>query len=434
MLPLVKTPIRRLERYKGVISERLFQEIKKLAKGLRGLKVVHINATPRGGGVAEILSCLVPLMKGVGLRAAWHNNPPGEKFFTLTKQIHNAFQGEEFEFPFSARKLYIRHMEKTAKLMQDMKADVWVIHDPQPVGVSAFLPDFHPAVWRVHVDSSHPNREAWEFIHPFMLMYDRIIFTSKEFIGPSLPREKVAVFSPAIDPLTLKNKPLSLNIAKNIVETLGVDPGKPLAIQVGRFDPWKDPLGTVRAYQIAKKKIPNLQLAFLGLFLARDDPEGAKIFKEVYRTAKHDPDIFLFSDPGQLGSLKVDLFVSAFQTLATVVLQKSVREGFGLTVAEAMWKEKAVIGGNVGGIKLQIKDGKNGFLVSSPKEAAERVVQLIENPELAEELGKEAKETVREKFLMPRLLKNHLELYQKLLCLKKEVKEDKPSFLPLAAA
>ncbi len=416
MLPKVKTPTRRIEKYKGIIPSHLFKEIKKIAKDLKGLKVVHVNAAPRGGGVAEIIQSLVPLMKGVGLKAAWHNNPPGEKFFTLTKQIHNAFQGKEFELPFSARKLYIRHMEKTARLMQDMKPDLWVVHDPQPVGIAAFLPNFHPSVWRVHVDSSHPNREAWEFIHPFMLMYDKIVFTSKEFIGPSLPKRKVAVFSPAIDPLTSKNKPLSLNVAKNIVETLGVDPDKPLVIQVGRFDPWKDPLGAVEAYQIAKKKIPDLQLAFLGLFLARDDPEGAKIFKKVQRKVKHDPDIFLFSDPGQLGSLKVDLFVNAFQVVTSVVLHKSVREGFGLGVTEAMWKEKAVIGGKVGGIKLQIKDGKNGFLVSSPKEAAKRIVQLIKNPKLAEELGKEAKETVREKFLTPRLLRDHLKLYQKLLC------------------
>lgn len=415
MLPKVKTPTKRLEKYKGIISNQLFNEIKKIAKDLKGLKVVHINATPRGGGVAELISSLVPLMKGVGLKAAWHNNPPGEKFFTLTKQIHNAFQGEEFKFPFSARKLYIRHMEKTARLMQDMKPDLWVIHDPQPVGVAAFLPNFHPAIWRVHIDSFHPNREAWEFIHPFMLMYDKIVFTSKEFIGPSLPKSKVTVFSPAINPLTLKNRHLSLNVAKNIVEILGVNPSKPLAVQVGRFDPWKDHLGTVEAYQIAKKKIPNLQLALLGLFLARDDPEGAKVFKKVQKKVKNDPDVFLFSDPGQLGSLRIDSFVNAFQTAATVVLQKSIREGFGLTVAEVMWKEKPVIGGNVGGIKLQIRDGRNGFLVSSPKAAAKRMVQLIENPEMSEELGREAKETVREKFLTPRLLRDHLKLYQRLI-------------------
>ena len=415
MLPEIKTPTRKLEKYKDIIPSHLFDEIKKIAAGLKGLKVVHINATPRGGGVVELMSSLVPLIKGVGLKAAWHNNPSGEKFFTITKKIHNAFQGEGFEFPFSARKLYIRHMEKTAKLMQDMKFDLCVIHDPQPVGVAAFLPNFHPAIWRVHIDSSYPNRETWEFIHPFMLMYDKIVFTSKEFIGPSLPQDKITVFPPAIDPLNIKNRPLNLNTAKNIIKILGVNPNKPLAVQVGRFDFWKDQLGTAEAYQIVKKKIPNLQLAFLGLFLARDDPEAAKVFKEVQKKVKDDPDVFLFSDPKQLGSLKVDLFVNAFQTAATVVMQKSIREGFGLTVTEAMWKGKPVIGGNVGGIKLQIQDGKNGFLVSSPKEAARRMTQLIENPKMSEELGKKAKETVREKFLTPRLLRDHLKLYQKLV-------------------
>jgi len=339
MLLVVKTPVKKIEKYKGLIPDNLFKEINNLAKELKGLKVVHINATPRGGGVAEILKSLVPMMRGVGLKAGWYINPPGERFFTLTKQIHNALQGEEFKFPFSARKLYIRHMEKTAKLMQDMRTDLWVIHDPQPVGVAAYLSDLHPSIWRVHIDTSHPNQEAWGFIHPFMLMYDKIVFTSKEFIGPSLPKSKVTIFPPAIDPLTIKNIPLDLSTSRNIVESLGVDLNKPLVVQTGRFDPWKDPLGAVEAYQIAKKKIPNLQLAFLGLFLA----------------------------------------------------------------------------GEVGGIKLQIKDGKNGFLVSNPKEAAKRIVQLIENPKLTEKLGKAAKETVREKFLIPRLLRDYLRLFKKLV-------------------
>jgi len=416
MLPLVnKTPTQKLKKYKGIISEGLFQEINNLAKNLKGLKVVHINATPRGGGVAEVLKSLVPLMKGVGLKASWHINPPGQKFFNLTKQIHNALQGEEFKLSFSARKLYIRHMEITAKLMQDMKADVWVIHDPQPVGVAAYMSDFHPCIWRVHIDTSRPNQETWEFIHSYMAMYDKIVFSSKDFIGPSISKRKISVFPPAINPLTIKNSFLDLNAAKNVLESLGVNSNKPLITQVGRFDPWKDPLGAVKAYRIAKKKIPNLQLALLGLFLARDDPEAIKIFREVKKQVKNDPDIFLFSDPAQIGSLKVDVFVNAFQTASSVILQKSIREGFGLTVAEAMWKGQPVIGGDVGGIKLQIKDGKNGFLVSNSNEAANKIIQLIKNPKLTEKMGKAAKETVREKFLIPRLLRDYLKLFKELV-------------------
>jgi trehalose synthase len=306
-------------------------------------------------------------------------------------------------------------MEETAKLMQDMKADVWIIHDPQPVGLIPYMPNFHPSIWRVHIDTSHPNKDAWEFINPFMRMYDRIVFTCEDFIGPHLPKEKVRVFPPAIDPLTIKNSPLSLDSAKDIVKSFNIDLDRPLVIQVARFDPWKDPLGVVEAYRIAKKKIPGLQLAFLGLFLAKDDPEAMKIFNKVQKYTKNDPDIFLFSDPAQIGSLRVDTFVNAFQTAATVILQKSIREGFGLTVSEAMWKGQPVIGGKVGGIKLQIKEGKNGFLVSSPKQTAKRIIQLIENPQLAEKLGRAAKETVREKFLMPRLLRDYLKLFQELI-------------------
>lgn len=416
MLPKVnKIHPQKLEKYKGIISDKLFEETKSLAKKLNGLKVIHINATPRGGGVAEILKVLVPLMQGVGLKANWYINPPGQKFFALTKQIHNALQGGEFQFSFNSRRLYMRHMENTAKLMQDMKADIWVIHDPQPLGIVAYMPNFHSSIWRVHIDTSHPNKETWKFIRPFMEMYDKIIFTSKDFVGPFLSAEKVNIFPPAINPLSIKNSTLELDKAKNILESLGVDSNKPLISQIARFDPWKDPLGVVKAYRIAKKKIPDLQLALLGLFLARDDPEAIKIFREVKKETKNDSDIFLFSDPTQIGSLKVDIFVNAFQTASTVILQKSIREGFGLTVTEAMWKEKAVIGGDVGGIKLQIKDGKNGFLVSSPEEAAKRIVQLIKNPSLAKKLGKVAKKNVREEFLMPRLLRDYLKLFQELI-------------------
>ncbi len=416
MLPKVnKTPPIKLERYKGIIKDDLYKEIVNLAKFFKGLSVAHINATPRGGGIAELLESLVPLMQGIGLNAKWYNNPPGERFFYKTKHIHNSLQGENFKFPFSARRLYIRHMETTAKLMQDMKSDIWIIHDPQPVGLISYMPNFHPSIWRVHIDTSHSNKEAWEFIYPFMMMYDRIVFTSKDFIGPHLPKKKVRIFPPAINPLTIKNSPLDLKNAKNILKSLGVNPDKPLVVQVARFDPWKDPLGVIEAYKIAKKRIPNLQLALLGLFLARDDPEALKIFSRVEKVSKGDSDIFLFSDLAQIGSLKVDTFVNAFQTVASVVLQKSVREGFGLTVAEAMWKGQPVIGGNVGGIKLQIKDGQNGFLVSNSKQAAKRIIQLIENHQLKEKLGSVAKESVREKFLMPRLLRDYLELFKELV-------------------
>ncbi len=414
MLPYVKIPKIKLEKYKEAISKNLFNEIKDLAKDLKKLKVVIINSTPRGGGVAEILKNLVGLMQGVGLKAEWHIIPPNRKFFGLTKELHNALQGKDFILSFKARRLYQRHMEESARLMLDMKSDVWVINDPQPAGVIHYLPKFHPSIIHMHIDTSHPNKEAWGFIEPMLLSYDRIIFSTKDFTSPALPKQKLRIIPPAIDPLSDKNKPLSVHTAKSILQNFGIDPTKPLMTQVSRFDPWKDPIGVIQSYYIAKNKIPNLQLALVGLFLAIDDPEAIKILKTVKKHAKGDPDIFLFYDPQSLGSLKVDIFVNTFQVGSDVILQKSTKEGFGLTVTEAMWKGKPVIGGKVGGIKIQIKNGYNGFLVTSPKEAAKRVIQLIKNPALSERLGKRARQTVKEKFLMPRLLRDYLKLFREL--------------------
>jgi len=414
MLPKVETPIQKLEEYKGLTSEELFEEIESLAKPFKNLKIIIVNSTPRGGGVAEILKSLIPIMKGVGIRAEWYTIPPREDFFKITKEIHNALQGKEYTFPFWHRVRYLQHMERSAFLMRDMKADIWVIHDPQPAGVIFYLPHFHPSICHLHIDLTFPNHEAWNFFASSFRMYDKIILTSKEFIKKEI-REKTITFPPAINSLTEKNKPIELKRAKMILENFGINTGNPLISQISRFDPWKDPLGVIEAFRLAKKKIPNLQLALVGLFLARDDPEAMKIFKEVERKAKGTPDIFLFSNPDQIGSLKVDVFVNAFQVGSNVILQKSIREGFNLSVTEAMWKGKTVIGGNVGGIKLQIENGKNGFLVSSPREATKRIVQLIKNPQLAEKLGEAARETVREKFLMPRLLRDYLKLFKELV-------------------
>jgi len=417
MLILVKTPIQKLEKYKGIISNSLFKEINNLAKDLKGLKVVHINSTPRGGGVAEVLKSLVPIMKGVAIKAEWYVMPPGRNFFGLTKEIHNALQGKKVFLSPDFQKSYQRYTKRFAKLMLDMKADVWIFHDPQPAGIIQFLPDsgFHPIISRIHIDTSSPNLEAWDFFKRFLAKYDKIIFSTKEFVHKDISKEKAVIFPPAIDPLVEKNMPISLSSAKEILESFGINSKKPLISQISRFDPWKDPIGVIKAYRLAKKKIPALQLALVGLFLAHDDPEAIRVFDIVKKETKGDEDIFLFSNPDQLGSLKVDRFVSAFQQGSDIILQKSIREGFGLTVAEAMWKQKPVIGGNVGGIKLQIKDGQNGFLVSSPEQTAEKIIKLIRDPQLAKRMGKRAKTIVQKKFLIPRLVKDYLKLFQKVI-------------------
>lgn len=414
MLPFVETPIHSLEKYKNIIPDSLYKEIKNLAKNLRGLKVSMINSTPQGGGVAEILANLVPLMKGVSINAHWYVIPPGKKFFGLTKEIHNALQGKEYTLSFHSRRLYRFHMERAAKLMLDMHSDIWVLHDPQPLGIIHYLPNFHPSISHIHIDTSSPNQDAWRFLEPFLSMYNRVIFSAKEFAAKTLPKKKIVIFPPAINPFTDKNKTLRPNTARMILKSFRINPAKPLVSQISRFDPWKDPLGVLQAYKLAKKEIPDLQLALVGLFLAIDDPEAMKVFKETQRAAAGDPDVFLFSSPQELGSLKVDTFVNAFQTGSDVILQKSLREGFGLTVTEAMWKGKPVIGGKVGGIKLQIQDGKNGFLVSNPEGAAKRIIQLLKNPKLAQKIGKAAHESARKNFLMPRLLRDYLKLFKEL--------------------
>lgn len=414
MLPVVETKPQNLGEYKNFISDELFEEINVLAQKCRGLKVFHVNSAPRGGGVAEILKSLVPLMKGLVLAAEWYTIPPHNSFFEITKKMHNALQGKKYFFPFAARKKYMLHMARTAELMREMKPDVWVIHDPQPAGVAMFLPQFYPSISRIHIDLTSPNPEVWEFVSSFLASYDKVIVSSPEFVKKEI-EDYAAVFQPAIDPLSAKNQPLPLENANETLRNFGINPDKPLVAQISRLDPWKDPLGVIEAYQLAKKKIPDLQLALVGFLLAQDDPEAVRIYRKVKKKAEKDPDIFLFGDVTKLGSLAIDIFINTIQTAADVILQKSIREGFGMTVAEAMWKEKPVVAGGVGGIKLQIRDGENGFLISNPGEAASRIVELIENPDLAKKMGGEAKKTVRENFLMPRLLRDYLKLFGELL-------------------
>ena len=416
MLPSVDTSEKDFEKYEKFIPEEMFNEIKELATELEGLKVTMINATPKGGGVAEVLKNLIPLMEDIGLEAEWHVIPPHEDFFELTKSMHNALQGEQFNLTFEERKLYQHHMEKTADLMQDMESDVWVMHDPQPAGVIQYLSDkeCYPMISRIHIDTTNPGPESWNFIEGFLLQYDKIIFHCKKFVHDDVFGDKVETMPPAINPFTDKNKKLEQQETNAILESFGIDTDKPLVSQISRFDPWKDPEGVVKAYHQAKQEIPDLQLAYLGLFLAADDPEAQEVYERTKEKVKPEDDIYLFTDPSRLGSLSVGKFVNAFQAGSDVVMQKSTREGFGLSVTEAMWKGTPVIGGEVGGIKLQIEDGKNGYLVSSPEEAAEKTVKLINNPDLREKLGTAARETVKEKFLMPRLLRDYLRMFKNL--------------------
>ncbi len=414
MLPRVKTWPKKLEGYQKFTTKKQLEQIKHLSQELKGLKVAMVNSTPRGGGVAEVMKSLVPMMKGVGIKVEWYTIPGREDFFKITKEMHNALQGKQYEFGFKARKRYLKHMERTACLMQDMRPDLWIIHDPQPAGTIQYLSNFHPSVCRLHIDLTTPNREVWDFVSGYLAMYDRVVVSSKDFVRPEV-KKKTIVFPPAIDPLSPKNQPLDVKNCREIIKSFGINPNRPLVTQVSRFDPWKAPMEVVKSYQLAKKKIPDLQLAMVGLFLAQDDPEAIKVYKEVRKATGGDPDVFLFADPKYLGGLKISTFVNSIQGASDIILQNSKKEGFGLTVAEAMWKEKPVIGGGAAGIKYQIKQGKNGFVASTPKEMSERIEELIKDPQLASKISRNARRSVKRNFLMPRLLKDYLFLFKHLI-------------------
>jgi trehalose synthase len=399
-----------LENYKNIISSQRYGEIEKIGKKLAGVKVLHLNASPTGGGVAEILKTLVPLQKGLGLQSHWFGGAKNSSFFRITKQIHNYLQGKKGDLTDKEREVYISTNQEVAKVLSTLEADVWVIHDPQFASVVNFHKNLHPSIWRSHIDTSKPNLFVWRFLLPFIQKYDRYVFTMRKYIGPELDYKKARIIPPAIDPLSAKNKSLDLEGADKIVRRYGVSAMLPLVSQISRFDPWKDPWGVIDAYRTAKRKFPSLQLALIGVF-APDDPEAKIIVKDLKKYAREDHSIFILSNLDGVGNLEVN----AFQVASDVVIQKSTREGFGLTVSEGMWKGKPVIGGRAGGIVEQIEDGKNGFLVTTAAQAAEKIIYLLTNPGEANEIGEKGRETVRERFLTTRLLLDHLKLYDELV-------------------
>jgi trehalose synthase len=370
-----------------------------------------VNATPMGGGVAEILRSLVPLMQGCGIAVEWLTLQAGPAFFEVTKKLHNLLQGQAGDLTEDERRLYLDQNEQAARALAEIEADLWVIHDPQPAAVIGYHPDLHPAIWRSHIDTSQTNPQVCDFLMPFVAAYDRLVFTLPEYVFPDLPPDQVAIVSPTIDPLTVKNAPVGRSFARRVLTKLGIARSRPLVTQVSRFDPWKDPLGVIDAYRLAKPKVPGLQLALVGVLEAQDDPEALRVLEVVQRYAGDDPDIHVYGNPQQVGHFEVN----CFQTASDVVVQKSIREGFGLVVTEAMWKRAVVVGARVGGIQVQIRDGENGFLVDDVPQCAERIVHVLTNQDLRRSLGRAARESVREHYLLPVLLERELSLYRDLL-------------------
>ena len=401
------------EDYRPFLDPKLADELAAVAGEMRQLRVLHLNSTATGGGVAEILQSMVPLGNSLGIETERIViNPDSEGFFQVTKKIHNLLQGAEGVLSTEELDIYFNCIQRVADEMRanGLSADVWFVHDPQLLPLARLLPkkDGETWIWICHIDLTTPNRSVLDALMPLTQDYDQLIFSQTAYVPNNLgDKVPVLIAPPAIDPLTIKNIPMDLSQAQKIVRAMGIDTARPLITQVSRFDVWKDPWGVIDAYRIARESVPGLQLALLGLSQAADDPEGAEIFKTVAGHAGGDPDIHLYFDPAEM-PVSVDEVVNAIQMASQVLIQKSIREGFGLTVTEGMWKGKPVIGGDAGGIRVQINDGVSGFLVSSPEQCAQRLVELLQDESLSARMGKAAKESVRQRFLLPRLALDYL--------------------------
>lgn len=409
MLELVDVGRRSLDAYRGVAPDAVLDDLKRVASDLRGARVLHVNATPYGGGVSELLRSGVPILNDLGLVAHWKIIRGDDRFFQVTKKIHNGLQGATDDLTEAEREAYLGTSRRNAELL-DEEYDFVFLHDPQPAGIlSLRAKGAGRWIWRCHIDTAQPNPNVWAFLHPYLEPFDAAVFTMEQFVPPGFPIARVEIMPPAIDPLSPKNMPLEADTARGVLEWIGVELDRPLVSQVSRFDPWKDPLGVIEAYRLAREDVPRLQLAMVGS-MALDDPEGWDVYRQVRDAAHGDSGIHLFTNLTGVGNIEVN----AFQRLSQVAIQKSIREGFGLVVSEALWKGTPVVAGNAGGIPLQMADGVGGVLVQTVEECATALVGLLRNPEHARDLGSQGRERVREHFLLPRLLLNELELMQEL--------------------
>jgi trehalose synthase len=394
--------------YTHLVGRDLVEQIRTLAEPLQGARVVHVSATAFGGGVSEILYTLVPLMRDVGLDVEWQVIYGREEFFNATKLMHNALQGAPEDLSDEQWDTWRRYNEMNARELVG-GWDVCLVHDPQPAAMFQLVPEKARAwVWRCHIDVSTPNEATIERLLPYIREYPQSLFHMEDYV-PEGMGGKVNIVPPAIDPLAPKNMALSPEDASYVCDQFGIDVDRPLICQVSRFDPWKDPIGVIDAYRQVTAEMPDVQLALIGS-MATDDPEGWEFFNSTLEYAAGDEDIKILNNLNNVGAIEVN----AFQSQSDVVVQKSIREGFGLTVAESLWKGRPTIGGNVGGIPLQIVDGQDGYLVSSPAQAAERCVAILRDPELGRRLGRAGKERTRERFLSPRLLLDWMRIFTSL--------------------
>jgi trehalose synthase len=410
MLEAVDVGTQDLNLYERSAGAEAVAQLRELAAPLEGVRILHVNATPYGGGVAEILRSAIPLLRDLGILADWKLITGDQTFFTVTKAIHNGLQGAARELTPAEQETYLTYSTRNAQLLEE-EYDLVVVHDPQPLALLRLHGKGAPRwVWRCHIDTSEPNPQVWDFLRPYLEGYDTTVFTLGSFAPPDVPVERVEIIPPAIDPESPKNFELDARLASRLLRWIGVEVERPLVTQVSRFDPWKDPLGVIAVYRLVKSEVPGLQLALAGS-MALDDPEGWEIYRQIQESAKKDPHIHLFTNLTGVGNVEVN----AFQRLSDVVIQKSIREGFGLVVSETLWKETPVVAGRTGGIPLQVQGGVGGFLVDSVEECAEKMLWALQHPEEAKEIGVKGRELVRERFLLTRLIADELRLYGSLL-------------------
>jgi trehalose synthase len=411
MLQLVNVGHKSLADYATIATRGLMDEIRALAEPLAGARVLELSATAFGGGVAEIQYTLVPLMRDAGLEVEWRIIRGADEFFAATKTIHNALQGNPQGLTDEQRACFTRFQELNAREIEIEEYDFVFVHDPQPVGVIDYLGGGRAKwAWRGHIDFSTPNPDVLDFLLPSIRRYDAAIFHLAEYVPKREGLPPCVIWPPAIDPLAPKNMALSAEDAAYVVDQFGIDVSRPLLTQVSRFDPWKDPLGVIDAYRLVKEEVAGVQLALVGS-MAHDDPEGWEFWNQTVAYADGDPDIFILSNLNNVGAIEVN----AFQVHSAAVVQKSIKEGFGLTVSEGLWKSRPTVAGNVGGIRTQIENGRTGWLVESAAECAAACLEVLADPGAARERALLGKEHVRKRFLTPRLLRDRLALFNRLV-------------------
>jgi trehalose synthase len=399
-----------LELYRPIVGQEAIDELLQLAAPLKHIKIVHVNSTAVGGGVAEILEKFVPLTQALGIESTWEVIQGTMDFFICTKGMHNAIQGEKYLPSTIHLRLYEevnkQNAERLRPILED--ADIVIIHDPQPLPLIMSFPNRKGKwIWRCHIDASRPFRPVWKYLRQFIDKYDAAIFSLEEFTHPIPP--PMFIIPPSIDPLSEKNIELEQKEVEQVYDLFDLDPNRPIILQVSRYDQFKDPLGVIEAFRLVKKFNVDAQLVLSGSSAA-DDPQGEAILQAVRDAAMGDDNIKVLLLPSDAHRL-----INALQRSASIILQKSIKEGFGLTVTEALWKGKPVIGGNTGGIKLQVIQGQTGFVVNTPEGAAYRIRYLLQHPNIGSEVGAKGKEFVRENFLITRQLSAHLTLIHSLL-------------------